>query len=69
MVSDDFTLANLTMHSCFLASYKIKLGDRIIFFVCCIAEDAEVTVLPAGSTINITFYVAYPHRVSLKCSS
>lgn len=27
--------------------------------------NTEVTTLPAGSTINITFHVAYPHRVSI----
>lgn len=28
-------------------------------------ELIEVTTLPAGSTVNLTFHVAYPHRVSL----
>ena len=27
-------------------------------------ERIEVTTLPAGSVVNMTFHVAYPHRVS-----
>ena len=56
------------LHFCNLiaANYFVFLCPYIAFCLYLFAEDRNgaVTTFRAGSTVNVTFHLAYPHRVS-----
>ena len=49
---------------CVRVCVRVCMCVCVHVYVCVDGDNIEVTTLPAGRTINITFHVAYPHRVS-----